>query len=194
MIKAILKGTLIGGVLAFALSAVSWMMLPYHEQTLKHLKDEDSVRAVLKENAAEGGVYLLPCPEPQAPGATAEQKKAAMDAAHKKAAEGGNALIAYSPAKADPQMKLELARGLGIHLAGAFLMSLLLLTASGTGYIRRVLLVTFAAAAGAVMNQLPYWNWFYFSREFALVQILDQTAIWLASGIVMAALVPGKGK
>ncbi|MEQ1919893.1 MAG: hypothetical protein ABL955_11895, partial [Elusimicrobiota bacterium] len=53
------KGAVVGGLIAFAWSAVSWMALPFHDMTISRFADPASVVNVLSANAPHSGIYVL---------------------------------------------------------------------------------------------------------------------------------------
>src|SRR2546428_13605020 len=84
MLKSLLLGGILGGLLLFAWGVVPWMLLPWHLATLEKFKDEAKVAQALTANATKSGVYLLPnvhkhepgMPEAKAKKAEAKGKKA----------------------------------------------------------------------------------------------------------------------
>ena len=60
--KAVIKGTIVGGIIAFIWGAVSWMVLPWHMNTMEHFKSDSSVQATILRNAPKSGVYVIPNP------------------------------------------------------------------------------------------------------------------------------------
>lgn len=53
------KGALIGGLVVFAWSSVSWMALPFHNKSLKHLDPAGPLLAAVQAAAPDSGIYLL---------------------------------------------------------------------------------------------------------------------------------------
>ena len=58
--KTLLAGVL-GGMLVFAWGAVSWMVLPWHAQTLHPFQLEGAVQQSFDAHAPASGISLLPC-------------------------------------------------------------------------------------------------------------------------------------
>ncbi len=76
MIRSLVLGTILGGLVAFLWSSVSWEVIGWHEKTLLSFQNEDDVSAVIVSHMKQSGTYLLPAgpsQEVQSP----EQKKAA---------------------------------------------------------------------------------------------------------------------
>lgn len=51
---------LIGGLTVFIWSLLSWIAFPWHAHTLHRFTNEDVVAEVLRENASQSGIYVLP--------------------------------------------------------------------------------------------------------------------------------------
>jgi len=66
MVKKLLLGTVLGGLIVFAWGAISWMVLPWHAATLQAFTNEAAVSKVIQANAPQPGVYFLPNPHRQA--------------------------------------------------------------------------------------------------------------------------------
>ena len=60
MLKPLLRGTILGGLMAFLWSSVSWELFGWHEKPVHSFQNEDEVARVIESHAAESGVYLLP--------------------------------------------------------------------------------------------------------------------------------------
>jgi hypothetical protein len=71
-------------------------------------------------------------------------------------------------------------------MAGAFLLTRLLLQTSGLSYKRRVTFLAIAGLAASVMIDLPNWNWWGFSSAYTAVNLIDSTVTWLLAGLVIA--------
>src|SRR5208283_5547149 len=59
MKKALILGTLLGGLAAFVWSSISWEVVGWHEKTMVSFQNEDEVSAVIASHAATDGIYLL---------------------------------------------------------------------------------------------------------------------------------------
>jgi len=58
--NVLLKGAVIGGLIAFTWTNVSWMVLPWHHMTISTLPNEAPIAESLKNNVTESGLYILP--------------------------------------------------------------------------------------------------------------------------------------
>lgn len=58
--KKYLVGSLVGAIILFAWQALSWMMLPVHDKTMKYTPAQDQIMTTLSANITEEGMYMLP--------------------------------------------------------------------------------------------------------------------------------------
>jgi hypothetical protein len=184
MLKPLVKGGLLGGLVLFVWGAVSWTVLPLHNMTLSKFTDENAVATVITENAKDPGVYFLPNAYHESAASEAE-KKAAYEAAQKRMPEGP-VVFASIRLKGMKSMAPFVLTGIVISIIGATLGTLLLLKTKETGYFRKAgYLALFAFTAGVVCF-LPYWNWFGFSTAYTAASIIDLTIGWFLAGLVIA--------
>ena len=180
--KSVLLGAVLGGVILFAWSAISWMVLPWHNASFRKFDQEKVVEVVLESNALQKGIYLLP----SAMVGTPEEKKEA----HERAEIGPFAFVVMSP-KGWGSMPLHMLGGLAIQILGAGLVTTLLVAIKKpkTSYLEKLGFVLLFSLAAAVVCHLPYLNWWGFSLEFTLLAFVDLFIGWLLAGLVIAKLV-----
>jgi len=169
---AVIKGGILGGLVLFLWGMFSWMVLPWHMETLHKFKNEQVVASAVLNNVSEPGVYFLPH--------AFEQQK------HLR-------IFTSIDAEAMPSssMAIPMAIGLLTQIIGAFLVAWLLSKTRGLNYFTRVgFVVVFALAAG-VITAVPYWNWFGFDSNFTLVGMADLLISWLLAGLIIAKVVRG---
>ena len=181
--KPVLLGGILGGIVLFAWSAISWMVLPWHNASFSRFNQEKVVEVVLQSNAPQKGIYLLPSTEH----GTAQEKKEAQEWA----AKGPFAFVVMSP-NGWGSMPLHMAAGLGIQIFGAGLVTglLLLVKKPETSFAEKLgFVILFASAAGVVCH-FPFWNWWGFSVRFTLLSLADLLIGWFLAGLVIAKVVP----
>jgi hypothetical protein len=184
MTKSLVLGTILGGLMAFIWSSISWELLGWHEKDMLRFQNEDEVSAVIASHSSQDGVYLLPS-MPSGEGMTAEQKKQAQATAMAKMQAGPIMFAAVRRGGFGSY-----ARGLIIQLlslmAAAFLLTWLLLQTCGLSYARRVAFLAVVGLAASVIVDLPNWNWWGFSGSYTAVNLIDSTITWLIAGLVIA--------
>jgi hypothetical protein len=184
MMKALLLGTILGGIAAFVWSTISWTVLPWHEKPMLHFQNEDEVSAVIASHAAQSGMYLLPA-GPSLEGMSAEQKKVAQAGVMEKMRQGPIIFAAVHRGGFGSYANGLIIQFLSL-MAAAFLLTWLLLQTSGLSYRRRVLFLAVVGLAASVIVNLPDWNWWGFSGVYTVVNLADFTLMWLFAGLVIA--------
>jgi hypothetical protein len=182
--KSLVLGTILGGLVAFVWSSVSWELLSWHEKPILSFQNDEAVSAVIKSHTANSGVYLLPG-GPSIEGLSSEQKKAAQATLMEKMKKGP---VMFAAVQRDGFGSY--SWGLVIQLlslmTAAFLLTWLLLQTRGLSYGRRVLFVSIVGLTSSVIVDLPNWNWWGFSGPFTAVAVADNILTWFLAGLVIA--------
>jgi hypothetical protein len=190
MLKSLVVGTILGGVVAFIWSSISWEVLPWHEQGFHNFQNDEEVSAVIASHITESGNYILPG-RPPMEGMNAEQKKAVETTLMAKM-QKGPVMFAAIRRGGFGSFAAGLIKQFLILAAGAFLLAWLLLQISGLGYGQRVIFLAVARLAASVVSDLPNWNWWGFSGSYTAVMVADSTLTWLFAGLVVAKVARGK--
>ena len=184
MTKSLILGTILGGLMAFLWSSISWELIGWHEKTMLGFQNESDVSVVISSHAGQDGTYLLPR-IPSTVGMTPEQKKTTLDAVMQKMQSGPIMVAAVRRGGFGSY-----SRGLIVQLlslmAAAFLLTWLLLQCTGLSYARRVGFLAVVGLAASVIVDLPNWNWWGFSGAYTAVNLADSTLTWLVAGLVIA--------
>jgi len=184
MTKALLLGTVLGGLTAFVWSMVSWELIGWHEKVMLGFQDEDQVSAAIAAHAPADGTYLLPSAA-HTEGLTPEQRKQAEAAAIEKF-QKGPIMVAAVRRGGFGSFGQAIALQVLSLMAGAFLLTWLQLQTRGLSYIRRVAFLAVAGLAASVLVDLPNWNWWGFSGAYTAVNLADSTVTWCIAGLVIA--------
>jgi hypothetical protein len=184
MMKSLLLGTILGGLVAFLWSTISWEVLGWHEKSILAFQNDQEVADVLLSHSVQSGTYILPG-VPGLESMTAAQKKASQELVMKRMQKGP---IMFAAVRREGFGSF--ARGLVIQvlslMAAAFLLTWLLLQTHGLTYGKRVIFLAVVGLAAGVIADLPNWNWWGFSGGFTAVNIADFTLTWLLAGLVIA--------
>lgn len=165
-----IKGGILGGIIIFIWSALSWMVLPWHMQTLNQFANEKAVADAIVANATQSGMYLMPLQgQPQS--------------------ETTPMLFASVHLPGMTSMVAPMAISLFIQVIAAMLVGWMLSKTVGLSYWQRVgFVVLFALAAGILIHG-AYWNWFAFDIKYTLVAMGDLLIGWFFAGLVLAKFV-----
>ncbi len=179
--KVLIKGALIGGLVAFIWMNFSWMVLPWHGMTLSTLPNEAPVAESLKNNVTESGLYILPW--------TADHTEEAMGAVNQKMEKGPYAYMVVHPAGFKKNMGKMMLFGLLFNVLIAFILTYLLTKTRGLSYIQKVGFVKMAAVAGALVIVVPNLIWWQFPLAYTLVTIVDTAFTWGFAGLAIGKIV-----
>ena len=174
MIKSVVKGAIGGGLVAFLWLSISWMVLPWHQNTMHNFSPaaEAEVQQLLAQKTEQSGIYTLP----------------RQDGEH-----STSPLFAFIVIKKhgmQNKMALQLASALLFYMLIAGLLSWVLYQANITGFFRRVSLVKLAGLAGAAIIIFNNWNWFGFDNLYILVELIDTGITFGLMGLTLHWLVP----
>jgi hypothetical protein len=191
----VILGAIIGGILVFAWSMVSWMVLPYHAQSIHQFKDEAGLTKVIKEHAEHSGVYVLPFVPGDTLSKPAAEQKSIWEAVQKKQQEGPMVFASVALEGTKVSMKTSMIYGLILQIAGAFIISLILRGFCCSGYFCRLFTVSLIGVLVGLLGNAPNLIWWQFSLPFTLICGLDAFIGWTIAGLLMAAIVkPGRCK
>ena len=191
MFKIIIGG-IIGAVIAFAWSFVSWMVLPWHTTSMNKFTNQEFVSWVIKENAPKSGVYVSPYYDSSEANLTPEEVKQSFDR-QKDTHDKGPFIFAQVNLKGvDPSNPWLYIFSFLTQFVGAALISWFLLQTS-CGYGKRLLFVTIFGLLVGILGFVPNWNWFGAGYKFTLVMIADFVITWFLAGLILAAYVKPRG-
>jgi hypothetical protein len=190
MSTRILIAGILGGVVMFIWNFVAHELLPLGEMGVHVLTNEDAITSALQTNLADNsGFYYFPSGG-LTPGATGEQKQAAMKKATEQMAAGPSGVLIYRPKRV-----FNFPKRLIIQFATDFaeaLLAVFLLAQTGIrGFGGKVGFVLTAGILAAITTNIPYANWYGFPKDYTLGQMLIQVIGFLLVGIV-GALILGK--
>ena len=190
MIKNLALGTVLGAIVLFVWSAITWMFIPWPGEPMRSFTNEQAIVDAIKANAPQSGNYLLPNEVKKTPGMTDEQYNAAIKAAGDRMNTGP---MVFAAIRLGPvSMVKAMVVGFITDLVAVFLGCVLLLQTDRLTYKGRV---AFVAGLGLLIfaaAHLNDWNWWGFSAAYTLVQLGGVFIGWLLAGLLMAKFVRGK--
>ncbi len=189
--RIILAG-IVGGVVMFIWNFVAHELLPLGELGVAVIPNEDAVTSVLQTNLGDNiGFYIFPSGG-LTPGATREQKEAAMKKAEEQMAAGPAGVLIYHPKRI-----FNFPKRLGIEFATevieALLACFLLAQTNITGFGGKVGFILTAGILAAIATNVPYANWYGFPKPFTLGQMVMMIVGFFLVGIVAALVLKKPG-
>ena len=188
MDSKILKCGIIGGLIVFVWGLISWMILPWHERSLNHFKDEKKVYEVIKENAPESGIYILPNMYAYRDGMSRSERNKMIISQQKMMANGPVVFASISRDGVGKVMLKPFVISLFIQIVGAGIITWLLLQTKIVVYKKQVEFITVAGLLVGVLGILPAWNWWAYSTSYTAVLIADLVIGWCLAGLAMGKL------
>jgi len=176
----------------FIWNFVAHDLLPLGEMGVHILPNEDTITSALQTNLADNsGFYIFPSGG-LTPGATGEQKKAAMKKAEEQMAAGAAGILIYRPKRIFNFPKRLIIEA-GTDVAEALLAVFLLAQTGIRGFGGKVGFVFTAGILAAITTNVPYANWYGFPKDFTLGQMIIQVIGFLLIGIVAGLLIKKPG-
>ena len=173
----------------FIWNFVAHDLLPLGEMGVRIMANEDAVTSALQTNLGNtSGFYYFPTGG-LTPGATGEEKKAAMKKAEEQMAAGAAGVLIYRP-KRQFNFPRRLIIEVGTDVAEALLAVFLLAQTGIAGFGGKVGFVLTAGILAAITTNVPYANWYGFPKDYTLGQMAIQVAGFLLVGIVAALVFP----
>ncbi|MDF1861964.1 MAG: hypothetical protein P1U87_17225 [Verrucomicrobiales bacterium] len=182
MFKAFLAA-IIGAVIAFGWSSISWIALPFHEDTLNGFENESAIAEAIRKEVKEPGIYILP-------GDKSMEQEAKMEAMKN----GPFLFASIRPGKdEDMSMGKSMVRGFTSTLVASILLAIMLgAVAPRLNYAGRVGFVVLMTLFTAIVGFYPNQIWWEFSTGFVLCNIMDAIIGWGLAALVMAGMINGK--
>lgn len=176
--KQFVIATLVGALIVFILQAMSWMVLPIHQDSLRYTPMQDSLLSAMSSLPGEG-VYSLPYPDPAKADDPAEQKKFEESMTTRPWA-----LVQYHPTGQD-MTGGTIARGFLFNLLGVGLVVWLLGLAQSQlpTFTSRFLAVLAFGAFIVLQSDLMTWNWMGTPWNYLKGEILDHLLGWAVCGV-----------
>lgn len=165
----LIKGAFFGGIILFVWSMISWMALPWHNNTLHKFSNEKAVASEIKNNAPISGIYLLPS-------MGQDGKPSITNVPNVFAAVGLGGM---------PSMSKGMVLAFVTDFVAAFLVTWML-AKTNLGYGGRVFFTIIFALTAAIITDVPYWTWFSFPSDYTLVTMADVVIGWFLASLVLA--------
>ena len=141
MVKTLVRCSIIGGLIVFIWSVLSWMALPMHKHCFKKFKDETQVADVIRDNTSGDGMYILP-----------NTMKYNNDTTDKEMRRGVKMLehgpFMFASVRVDGLGKMSIGPFIGsiiTQIIGAFIVTWMLMQTKINDFKRKVGFVTFSA-------------------------------------------------
>ena len=185
MMKRLITGGIVGGITLFMWGFVSWVVLTWHFDTVRH--DSSVMAGVedIEDNLQETGVYYFPPMTTMRPD---ETEMEAYTELHKNSPSG---MIFYNAEHLDPMSPSRLFVGFLVNVGAALFATLLLIVAlpSLPKYWGRVVYVAALGVFAIFAIRMVDGVFFNLPIRWTVNQTLDTAISWMLVGFVLAAIV-----
>lgn len=185
--KKFIIGSLVGTVIIFVWSFLSWGVLPVHVHSFNYTPKQDSVLNLLNRALPTSGAYMLPMADNRLVESLTSGYKAASEKSMQDMVGKPNAIIFFT--RQTPAMDpMQIIKGIIIDLLAVISAVIILLLARDrlrTFFMRWwvIMLIGFIVALNSYMLD---WNWMGFPWHFIKREIVDVFAEWCLCGIWLA--------
>lgn len=181
MVKKIVLGGLVAGVVMFAWGSLAHLVLGLGEVGVRQLPMEDTVIQALTATAAESGLYMFPMEGYAQQAAEWEQKYR----------QGPVGLLVVNVDGAEPMSVVQLLSQFLTYVAACWVAAYLLIQAAPNlkSFPARVAFVMMLGFFGWLIAVVPYWNWYGFPTNYTLARLVEHVLGWILGGIVLSAFV-----
>lgn len=185
--KKILIASIVGGLILFAWSAISWMMSPVHFNTFHYTPAQDSILAAMKNAGLETGAYMIP--------AVDNTNLSAFDPEYKKKCEEvmnktiGKPAATFFYISSTPPMGISpVLMGLLYSFLAVLCACMLLSLAyqSDASFLMRWWMVMLIAIIYVLTGPMMGHNWMYEPWHYTKGFIIDGLVGWGLTGLWLA--------
>lgn len=188
MDKRILKCGIVGGVVVFVWGVISWIILPFHENSLHQFKDEKKVYEAIRDNATESGIYILPNMYVYRNGMSQSDMRKMMANQQQMMAKGPVMFASICVEGVSGATYAPFIISLAIQIFGGIVITWMLLQTKISAYKKQVGFVTLVGLLVGILGLLPAWNWWGFSAAYTLNCIADLVIGWALAGLAIGKL------
>jgi hypothetical protein len=180
--KKIIAASLLGALTMFIWGAVSHMVI-FIGAGFKPLPGEEKVLSVLKSTINEKGLYFFPGKDFRN---TTKEQDVLFESRFRNGPVG---LLIYRPHGGNLLDINKLITQFVCTLLSV-LIAIFIVSASTTGYWKRVCMVTALGLIACTSVSSIYWNWYEFPASFFVAQILDMVIGFFITGVVICKIIP----
>lgn len=172
-IKPVIKGALAGGLIMFLWYCISWMALPFHENTLTKVPNDSQLQQVLEQSDFGREALMLGCTED-------------MSDNYKH----NGALIFHTPLKQRQPMSDMMIFGAVVDLVTAGILTLLvIMTVGSRSCFCQYSFCMLVGILAAILAYLPSVNWWGMPWNFAITGMMDIIVSFTLAGVAIVQIV-----
>lgn len=179
MIKRVLVGSIVAGIVLFLWGCAAWLFLPTYTN-FKDILDEKAVVSTLKDSLPERGIYYFP--------KHPDQSAVAISEWNQKVSVGPTGILVYNPEGQGALGIRKFAAALITQWVAALIAACLLAQtlAGKPSFRRRWLFVTLIGCIISLAGNLPNWIWYGYPTTFTVNLVRDMILGWAMAGLILA--------
>ena len=181
MMSRVIIGGIVGAIVLFIWMMVSWMVLPWHGNTIEKFTHPQAVARVIDQNTPKDGVYMFPC-EDCHDGSPEQMREVMMKGPFIYAQVRKGGMDPFSPG-------LYIVSFLEGLVGALFVCYLFRVIERNKCYIKRVVFAAVFGLVVGILGTVPSWNWMGGNGCYTIVLIADFVIAYLLLGIVVAGFV-----
>jgi len=173
--------SLLAAVAVFIWTAISWMLLGWHEVDMKGITDS-SLAKQMQTSMTEPGIYFYP-----GYSETGEELSMEEWTELRKAGPMVHFMV-YDPVGAEWNMGTSMIKSFIINFISAFIAGVLLMMtlAQNPSFWRRVIFVMMLGMFAAFVGPFIEWNWWSYPTGYSMINAVDFCVTWFFAGLVLA--------
>jgi len=185
--KRIFLSGLVAGIAFFIWLSVVHLATPLGEVGVRAIPNETEVVTAVKNTISKDGFYFFPNAM-TAPGASKEEKKAAMAAAMEKMKTSPTGIMIVHPnGKAPLAASLLIVEFLNDVVQG-MLLAWLLSVSTMTTIKGKVMFAFVTGLAATCVTNVSYWNWYGFPTDYTLAYMFGEVGGYVVMGLAIAVM------
>lgn len=184
--KKFIIGSLVGAVIIFVYSSLSWMMSPVHMHSFHYTPKQDSIMKVLNNSGLSEGMYMMPTLDNRNAGAFDSKYRDEEEKYMKENMGKPFAMILYSPGK--NMNACQFIWGFLFNLFAVVFALVIFVMAKDklTTFFMRWWLFIVIGFIVALNSYLLEWNWMYFPWHYIKGMLIDVFVEWALCGAWLA--------
>ena len=178
MKKRTVVSIILGTVLLFLWNVISWMVLPFHSNTLNNIPETAIETEVLKAKMPKSGVYHYP-------GLPTDNSKEALSKVKSKLNSGPR--ITMMVYKNGPTKLFESKTFLFSLLTNFLTVAFVFFVISKLKEPKDILITTVGIGLiASLISDIGLWNWFMFPLDYTIVNVLDKLISFALLGLLFS--------
>jgi hypothetical protein len=185
--KKIIIASVVGAVILFVWSALSWMVMPAHLHTFKYTPAQDSILNVLKNSGLSTGAYMIPSVDNSNVTAFDSEFQKKCQEMHKSMVGKPAATLFYISSLRDMD-PMQFIKGFLYNLIAVFCACMLLSLAyqSNASFFMRWWMVMLIAVIYVMQGPMSMHNWMWEPWHYTRGFIYDAFIGWGLTGLWLA--------